>query len=171
MRSRGATLLEVLLALAISTLVLGTALWVLDGSLKAGGKIQERELRFRDLELITKRLEWELGCAYPQSRGLKGTAEGMQFVYTTSRGLAEVIWESGEGGIATKTRPVCNRDWHRQQLSTQWQGQFSYLDKEGEWQREWEKVELPVAVQVELTGGKQKQTITIPIEAGRVIPY
>ncbi len=171
MNQRGFTLLEVLIATTISTLVLGSALWLLGGGLDAERRAVERQHSFEDLVVLARRLERELPSSFSSELGglFQGDAKKLHFSYTTASGLAQVEWESREDGIYAKRQSRRAPDSESAIKISSWRGTFSYLDQGGGWQDSWQTDGLPKAVRVELEG-KGKHRLTIPLEAGRVIP-
>jgi prepilin-type N-terminal cleavage/methylation domain-containing protein len=175
MNQRGLTLLEVLIAITISTLIIGSAFWIVSGGLNARERIEGRQEASQDLMVLTGRLRAELSRAFltDLTGSFQGEKNKLEFFYTTNTGLAQVEWESKEDGIYTKVKRPGALDWIGPfKLSGQWQAGFSYLGADGGWENSWQGKEkgLPQAVRVELIG-KGKRHLTVALEAGRAIPY
>lgn len=173
MNQRGLTLLEVLIAITISTLVLGSTLWLLSGGLDVRERVEKRGQASQELLVLAARLRTELPGVSSLVGSFQGEEKKLQFFYTTGQGLAQVEWELTADGIYTKSRRGRALDWsHPIKVATCWQGSFSYLDPDGGWKDSWQSKEkgLPVAVRLELTG-RGKRSLTIPLEAGRAIPF
>jgi prepilin-type N-terminal cleavage/methylation domain-containing protein len=176
MNQRGMTLLEVLIAAMISTLVLGSAFWLLSGAVDTDRRIARRTAWEQDYFVIAKRLRAELTGAFFSPRfadSFQGEAKRVSFFYPTGKGLAQVLWESREDGIYYRRREPGARDWREFKLSAHWQGSFSYLSGDGGWLNTWDSKEekaLPQMVRLDLTG-RGSRRLSIALEGGRVMPY
>lgn len=177
MRQRGLTLLEMLIATTISTLVVGSAIWLATEGLGTSRRTGERVEASEEYLLLAKRLRAELSCTYYSplfADSFQGSEEELSFCYPTGKGLRYVRWVSNAEGIWQQVREPGARQWRPPvKLSSNWQGKFFYLDQDGGWQNTWhsgEEESLPPMVRLELTGPGTRE-LTVALAAARAIPY
>lgn len=185
----GFTLLEVALAISISSLLLAIAVLSLRIGIKAwekGGRGAADVLFQRSIAAALSR---EIGSAYPyvQTDGdrrsylFKGSDKGLCFVTSSARGssfggTALLCYSASERGLALTMRTVPLKDFDSTENGRELElwpdagASFGYLGKNG-WEGSWdadEKKALPLAVKasVSLEGKNTGVELIVPVNAG-----
>ena len=175
MRQRGLTLLEVLIATTISTLVVGSAIWLATEGLGTSRRTGERVEASEEYLLLAKRLRAELSCTYYSplfADSFQGSEEELSFCYPTGKGLRYVRWVSNAEGIWQQVREPGARQWRPPvKLSSNWQGNSSI----------WIRMEVGrilgtarrrIAAPHGAAGARSwYRELTVALAAARAIPY